>query len=62
MYPEMLTKDNIQVYFYLIPEAFRKEPELLGVICIDEEEEVPVGSAVVKPYEDHLRILKWQRS
>ncbi len=49
MYLKMLTAENAATYGHLVPDAYLSNPDLLGVVCLDEDLwDQAVGSAVVE--------------
>ncbi|MCR5403598.1 MAG: GNAT family N-acetyltransferase [Butyrivibrio sp.] len=59
MYLKLLTGDNAFIYSSMIPDAFLRREELLGVVCLDEED-TPQGIAVVEPRdEDKCLNIQW---
>lgn len=57
MYLQLLTDSNVFRYSQFIPEAFLYRKELLGVVCLDDEDDdALLGVAVAEPTEDILNI------
>ena len=57
MYLKLLTENNVLLYRDMVPEALRDKDELLGVVCLDEDVDGPLGVAVVEPQGQSLNIL-----
>ena len=53
MYLKLLTSDNAHIYASMIPDAFLKKDEFLGVVCLNEAD-APLGVAVVEPRDEDL--------
>jgi GNAT superfamily N-acetyltransferase len=57
MYLTLLTNSNLIQYSQFVPEAFLHRKELLGVVCLDDEDNnAPLGVAIAEPSEDTLNI------
>lgn len=57
MYLKLLTNSNVFQYSQFIPKGFLYTKELLGVVCLDDDNgDVPMGVAVAEPAEDVLNI------
>lgn len=57
MYLNLLTDSNVYRYEQYIPEAFLHKNELLGTVCLDDEDETLMGVAVAEPSDTVLNIL-----
>ena len=55
MYLQLLTNNNALQYADMIPEAFLHRSELLGAVCLDDED-TPIGIAITEPIQDTLNI------
>ena len=59
MYLKLITDDNAFMFSGFIPEAFLNMKGLLGVVCLDDEDnDATMGIALVEPTEDTLNI-RW---
>lgn len=57
MYLNLLTDSNVYRYEQYIPEAFLHKKELLGTVCLDDEDDALMGVAVAEPSDTVLNIL-----
>lgn len=53
---EIVSKDNAGDYMGFIPDAFYKAELMLGIVCLDEEKDMPVGFTALTITEESLLI------
>ena len=53
---EVVSKENAEDYQGFLPDAFYRTELPLGIVCIDEEEDVPIGFAMLILKEESLLI------
>ena len=44
---EVVSKENAEEYRGFLPDSFYRTEIPLGIVCIDEEEDVPIGFAML---------------
>ncbi len=53
---EVISKENAEDYRGFLPDAFYRTELPLGIVCIDEEEDVPIGFTMLTLMEESLLI------
>ena len=53
---EVISKENAEDYRGFLPDAFYRTEIPLGIVCIDEEEDVPIGFTMLTLKEESLLI------